>query len=93
MAHRGHKSEDNLEFRKDRAYVLRIAKAYAFDNSKVDPELRERIFIETQENATASIATLIFADKTIDHEVNLDLTPETPQGLVLEDIHGTGAFQ
>jgi len=42
---------------------------------------------------TASIATLIFADKTIDHEVNLDLTPKQPQGLVLEDIHGTGAFQ
>jgi hypothetical protein len=59
----------------------RKARQFCFENSKYDPKLQERIFIKTP------IETACFLGAAAVE------VPDTPQGLVLTDIHGTGAFQ
>ena len=76
--HRGHRSAESLEFRK--------ARQFCFQHSKFDAKLQERIFAGIPEEV-ASFVTIAVPN------ARLDDVPETPQGLVLADNRGRGAFQ
>jgi len=58
----------------------RKARRFCFENSKYDPRLQERVFIKTPSD------TAVFLG-------NPTVLPDTPQGLVLTDNHGAGAYQ
>jgi hypothetical protein len=78
MQHRGKRSLESAEFRR--------ARQYCFLNCKFDPKRQENVFLGTQENTAA------FVCSTVEHAFMADI-PDTPQGLVLANNHGEGAFQ
>jgi hypothetical protein len=67
-----------MEFRK--------ARQFCFQHSKFDAKLQERVFFGCMDEAVAFVKIAV-------PDACLANVPESPQGLVLTDIRGRGAFQ
>ena len=76
--HRKKLVEDTLEFRK--------AKQFCFQHGKFDPRLQERVYFGCRDEAVAFVKIAV-------PDACLANFPESPQGLVLADNRGRGAFQ
>ena len=78
--HRGQRSRFSKE--------ERAAKDYCLAHSFFDSKKNELIYLEHEEEVVAAV------NKEFEKELVIaEFIPETPQGLVLQDNHGTGAFQ
>ncbi|HEY9753910.1 MAG TPA: hypothetical protein V6C97_01985 [Oculatellaceae cyanobacterium] len=78
LVHRKKLREETLEFLK--------AKEFCFQHSRIDSKLQERAFTGTPEEVVAFVKAEV-------PEVYLADVPDTPQGVILTDNHGTGVFQ
>ena len=76
--HRGHRSSESMEFRS--------ARQFCFRHCKYDRVSRERVFVGYPEQ------TLAFVEVSVENPCLSDV-PDTPQGLVLADSRGGGAFE
>jgi len=78
--HRGQRSRFSKE--------ERAAKDYCLAHSFFDSKKNELIYLEHEEEVVAAV------NKEFDKELVIpEFIPETPQGLVLQDNYGNGAFQ
>ncbi len=77
--HRGHRNEDTLEYKK--------ARSYCFQNAFFEPEKKESIFLGEPEK-TVNYVKVALGPNTFVADI-----PDTPRGLVLNDVRGTGAFE
>ncbi len=78
--HRGQRSRFSKE--------ERAAKDYCLAHSFFDSKKNESIYLEHEEEVVAAV------NKAFEKELEVpEFIPETPQGLVLRDTYGTGAFQ
>jgi len=77
--HRGHRNQETLEYKK--------ARSYCFLNGFFEPREKETIFIGKPE------AVMNYVKVALGNNMNEADIPDAPQGLVLSDTRGTGAFQ
>jgi hypothetical protein len=79
----GHKHRGRRNAERD---ASRTARQYCFNHGKVDSELQEILFTGKPEDVLTFVETVVPEACLVDPE-------NFPQGLVLVDNHGTGAFQ
>jgi hypothetical protein len=76
------KDEQRLrEYYGDESLEFRNARFFCFQNSKFDPEKKESVFEDLK----------VFVDATVPDAYAADI-PDCPEGLVLTNNHGEGAF-
>ena len=78
--HRGQRSRESKEFRE--------AKRWCLANSFYDSKKNEKIYLGTEDDTVADVNDVLKEDMRFP-----EFIPDTPQGLILEDNYGTGAFQ
>jgi len=79
MQHRGKRSFESRECRKARQYCLA--------NSFWDSKRHETVYLGDEADVVAAV------NLALGRKIIPELIPEIPQGLILIDIRGSGAFQ
>jgi hypothetical protein len=73
------------QYYEEESREFRNARFFCFCNSKFDPEKQESIFVGKPEDLK------VFVDATVPDAYAADI-PDCPEGLVLTNNHGEGAF-
>lgn len=79
LVHRKKRSGDSLEFKKARQHCLA--------NSFWDSKLHESVYLGDEDDTVSAVNLALGA------QIVPELIPDTPQGLVISDSRGAGAFQ